>query len=253
MKPIRLTAYLLIFAASAFLVGCGQAKEAHHDEEGHEESASGATFKPGKGVMISDETRQILGLAISDVTEEKLPNVIRLNVQIFGETHRFSDADMDHTGCDVHGSGFLSPDQVSLVESKQAVKVLTADNRSFDGFVLSVKNSLAQGEAEVLIGIKDASTHLKDGDFVTATIFIPRDEPVTVIPRSSLLRTAEGTFVYVVNGDAFYRTAVKVGSETEEQVEIMDGLFAGDQVVAKPVETLWIIELRATKGGGHSH
>ena len=36
-------------------------------------------------------------------------------------------------------------------------------------------------------------------------------------------------------------------------VEITDGLLAGDQVVTKPVETLWLIELRATKGGGHSH
>jgi len=36
-------------------------------------------------------------------------------------------------------------------------------------------------------------------------------------------------------------------------VEIVDGLLAGDAVVTKPVQTLWLIELRATKGGGHSH
>ena len=256
MKPIRLTIYLLIVTTAAFLAGYGHAeeeKEHDHGEHDHEEVSSGATFKPGKGVMISDETRQILGLAISGVTEEKLPKVIRLNLQIFGETHRFSEAGMDHTGCDVHGSGFLAPDQVSFIEPKQTVKVSTADNRTFEGFVLSTKKSPAQGEDEVLVGVKDAATALKDGDFVTATIFIPRDEPVTVIPRSSLLRTAEGTFVYVVNGDAFYRTPVKAGSETEDRVEITDGLFAGDQVVTNPVETLWIIELRATKGGGHSH
>jgi multidrug efflux pump subunit AcrA (membrane-fusion protein) len=46
---------------------------------------------------------------------------------------------------------------------------------------------------------------------------------------------------------------VKTGSEADGKIEITDGLFQGDQVVAKPVETLWLIELRATKGGGHSH
>jgi multidrug efflux pump subunit AcrA (membrane-fusion protein) len=44
-----------------------------------------------------------------------------------------------------------------------------------------------------------------------------------------------------------------VGSEADGWVEITDGLLAGDQVVTKPVQTLWLIELRATKGGGHSH
>jgi hypothetical protein len=36
-------------------------------------------------------------------------------------------------------------------------------------------------------------------------------------------------------------------------VVIMDGLSVGDEIVAKPVKQLWLIELRATKGGQHSH
>lgn len=255
MKRIHLTGFLLVLTAAAFLAGCGHAKEEGHEEGGHEESASGASYKPGKGVIISEETRKILGLEVSDVTEENLPNIVRLNVQIFSETHRFSGMDMEHADCDVHGSGYISPDQAPLIEPKQPAKISTADHQSFDGFVLSVKDSdsLAQGETEVLVGVKDPDKTLKDGNFVTADISISRKDPVIVIPSSSLLRTAEGTFVYAVNGDAYYRTAVKVGSETDGKIEISDGLFAGDQVVSKPVETLWLIELRATKGGGHSH
>jgi hypothetical protein len=30
-------------------------------------------------------------------------------------------------------------------------------------------------------------------------------------------------------------------------------LLEGDTVVTRPVQTLYLIELRATKGGGHSH
>ena len=254
MKPFRLFIYFIALAVIMLPAGCGN-KES--DSHGHntekEEPPSGASFKPGKGVFLTDETSKILGLEVADVTEEKLPQVVRFNVQIYGETHRFMYSDVDHTGCDVHGSGFLSPERAVLVEPKQPVKLLTAANETMDGFVVAVQKTLAHGETEIIVGVTSAGTKLKDGEFVTATITLPRSEAVTVIPRSALLRTSEGAFVYAVNGNAYYRTAVKAGSEADGKIEIIDGLFAGDQVVTMPVETLWIIELRATKGGGHSH
>lgn len=253
MKNIRWIYSILVLVIGGFLL-TGNAFS-HGDEEGHghEEPSSGATFKPDEGVIISDETQEILGLQVADVVAEKMPRVAHLNIQIFGETHRFPDMDMAHTGCDVHGSGFLAPEEASLIEAKQPVKISTNDGQSFDGFVLSTKENLTQGEVEVLIGIKEAGTKLKDGNFATAAIIIPREESVIAIPRSALLRTIEGTFVYVAKGDAFRRRPVKAGSESDEKIEIMEGLAAGEKVVATPVETLWIIELRATKGGGHSH
>lgn len=246
-----------------FPLGCGPKKEDHSEgkehtegeegkEHGEEESPSGASFKAGKGVILTDETREILGVQIVDVTEEALPQNIKLNVQIFSETHRIKDLNIDHTGCEVHGSGFLPKDNAVLVEPKQSVKLVTAQKEVLEGFVVKVQKQLTQAEAEVIVGVTTAST-LKDGEFVNATISIPRDTPVTVIPSSALLRAAEGNFVYVVNGGPYLRTPVKLGSEAEGKIEVTDGLYAGDQVVAKPVETLWIIELRATKGGGHSH
>jgi len=57
----------------------------------------------------------------------------------------------------------------------------------------------------------------------------------------------------LIHGDAYLRTAVKTGAEADDQVEITDGPSAGDRVVSTPVQALWLIELRATKGGGHSH
>lgn len=250
MKSSRFFIYFLMFLIVTSLAGCG-AKESTDTE--HEESPSGASFKPGKGVMLTDETSKILGLETAEVIEENLPQVVRFNIQIFGETHRFTHLNMDHTGCDVHGSGFLTAEKASLVEAKQPVKLLTDGNEILDGFVVAVQKQLAYDETEVIVGVTSASAKLKDGEFVAATITLPRVTAVTVVPKSSLLRTSGGTFVYVTNGDAYYRTAVKVGSESDNKIEITDGLFAGDHVVVKPVETLWLIELRATKGGGHSH
>lgn len=240
--------------------GCGQKENGDHGHEkaesgGHEEeeSPSGASFKPGKGIIFTEETSKILGVETVDVTEEMLPEVVQVNIQIFSAKHRIEDIDLDHSGCDIHGSGFLSLDKSVLVKPKQLVKLVTSGNETYEGFVVTVQEPLAHGEAEVIVGITTAGGNLKDGDFVSATISVPRTGAVTVIPSSALLRTAEGTYVYVVNGSAYMRAVVKVGSTANGKIEITDGLYPGDQVVTKPVETLWIIELRATKGGGHSH
>ena len=264
MKPNRLTVFMWALLAVMILgIGCGRKEGDDHKEdsaqteekghEDHEESPSGASFKPGKGITLTDETRKILNVEIADVTEEKLPQVIHFNVQIFSETHRFVNVKEFHSGCDIHGSGSLSPDKMAIVEPKQPVKLVTASKETLEGFVVAVQKTLAHGENEIIVGITTAGAKVKDGEFMTASITLPREEMVTVIPRSALLKTAEGAFVYALNGSAYYRTAVKVGSESDDKIEIIDGLFAGDQVVTKPVETLWLIELRATKGGGHSH
>jgi hypothetical protein len=264
MKPVKLSSILL---AGLVLVGCGHkheegdghnhGKETAHgttDDHGHEaESPSGASFKAGKGVMLTEETRQILGVEVVEVAAQKLPTQIRFNVQVFGEKHHHAIQADDHTGCDVHGSGFLPPDKAAVLRAGQSVQVQTGDSNVLSGVVLAIEPALALSETEVIVGLTNATDKIKPGEFLSAIITLPRDNVVTVIPRSALLRTAEGTFVYAVNGDAFFRTAVKAGSASGDLLEITDGLFAGDAVVTKPVETLYLIELRATKGGGHSH
>ena len=265
MRSFQSAISLWMLVAVALLpVGCGHKEEDGHshgdgeaghseDEHGHEETPAGASFKPGKGVFLTDETREILGVEVADVTQEKLPQVIRFSVQIFSETHRFAYVGVNHPDCEFHGSGFLPPEKAALVKPGLQIQLLTSTNETTDGFVVAVQETLVYGETEVIIGITKAGGKLKDGEFVTAVITRPREEEVTVIPSSALLRTSEGTFVYAVNGDAYYRTPVKVGGEADGKVEITDGLLPGGQVVIKPVQTLWLIELRATKGGGHSH
>ena len=266
MKPLRFLRFVpVLLAAGALLVGCGHkegdghdhGKEAEHgkdDNHGHgEESPSGASFKAGKGVIVTQETKKLLGVEVADVADRKMPNQIRFTVQVFGEKHRHLLNPQDHTGCDVHGSGFLSMNTAATVKAGQPVQLLKETNSPLGGVVLAVQKALALGESEVVIGISNATAALKSGEFVPARISVPRDESVAAIPQSALLRTSEGSFVYAVNGDAYFRTAVKTGVEADGWVEITDGQLAGDQVVTKPVQTLWLIELRATKGGGHSH
>lgn len=251
------------------LAGCGR-KDGHKEGDGHDhakhsehvkedghghgdESPSGASFKVGEGITLTDETRKILGVEVADIAERMLSNSIRFTVQVFGEKHHHPLNQGDHSGCDVYGSAFLSSESAAVVKAGQPVHLFKETNSPLGGVVLAVQKALALGESEVVIGVSNATTALKSGEFVPARINLPRAEAVSVIPRAALLRASEGSFVYVVNGDAYLRTAVKTGAEADGWIEITDGLLAGDQVVTKPVQTLWLIELRATKGGGHSH
>jgi hypothetical protein len=264
MNPPQSLNFLLgLVVVGALVNGCGRkeadphdhSKEAAHDHgHGHgEESPSGASFKAGQGIMLTDETRKNLGVEVVDVAERNLPNQIPFTVQVFGEKHHHRLNQEDHSGCDVYGSGFLAPSTAAAVKPGQIVHLLKDTINPFQGIVLGVQKALALGESEVVIGVSNATALLTSGEFIPARINLPRDEIVAAIPESALLRTAEGTFVYAVNGHAYLRTAVKTGAEAEGWVEITDGLLAGDQVVSNPVQTLWLIELRATKGGGHSH
>lgn len=229
--------------------------ESHEDDhdEGHEESPSGASFKAGKGISIKDETRKILGIETASAVEENLPKEMRCNVQVYGDPHHFPGIDAEQTGCDIHGSGFLTEERAALIRPNQKVVLKGSAGQEFEGFVVAIQKPTAMGEAEVIIGVLNAESSLKDGQFLEAIIAIDREKVVITIPAAAILKTVENTFVYVVKGDYYQRIAVKVGNTTDGKTEIIEGISAGDSVVVKPVETLWLIELRATKGGGHSH
>jgi hypothetical protein len=267
----RIVGLVVVAAASFAEMGCGREQPSaqghgHDQDHGHDhdreqghghghgaESPSGASFKAGQGIVLTDETSKLIGLEIVDVAERAVARQIRLTVQVFDEKHHHLPSQEEHTGCDVHGSGFLSTNAAAPVNPGQVVQLFKHTNVVLSGVVLAVQKALALGESEVVVGVSNATALLKPGEFIPARISLPQEKPATAIPQQALLRTAEGTFVYTVNGAAYFRTAVKVGAQAEGWVEITDGLLAGDRVVTKPVQTLWLIELRATKGGGHSH
>ncbi len=263
MKVFRTTLLVSALVSAALFAGCGKkekegetAKEEHSKEDGHghgEESPSGAGFKAGKGVILTEETRKILGVEVADVEARKMAEQIRFTAQIFAINHNHPLGDMDHTLCNVRGAGFVTSNSSTLVKPGLIVDLFKGTNPPVPGYVVGVQKTLAIGESEIVVSATNATGVLKSGDFIPARITLPGEKEVPAVPSSALLRTSEGTFVYAVNGDAYFKTAVKIGDETDDWIEITDGLLAGDQVVTKQVQSLWLIELRATKGGGHSH
>jgi hypothetical protein len=74
-------------------------------------------------------------------------------------------------------------------------------------------------------------------------------QQVLTVPKAAVLNTTAGSSVYVENGEYYKRTVVELGRTLGDSVEIKEGVYEGDIVVTNAAQTLWLIELRAVKGG----
>jgi len=228
-------------AAAGLTAGCGRPhadEHAGHRHSAHSHSSDARSapvevhFKAGTGLTFPPEIRQAIGLTTAPVDERAVAHTFRVQAQVIE----------------------LGPPALAAV-SVSAEQGAALSNRPLTGarLIKAAPQTSAPGSLVDLTLALDGTATVRLGDHVDLTLSTSGASPVTAIPRSALLRSASGTFVYVVNGGTYLRTAVVTGAESADSIEVVDGLYAGDEVVTHPVEQLWLIELRATKGGGHSH
>jgi len=206
----------------------GKEEKAEVHEEGEK---AGVAFKAGRGLQRSAEIIKALGLSTVEAAERPLAAVVNIGAQVFA-----------------------TKPQVLAVANMAKEEGERLKKQRFTGAKINQIDRTATSAThlvEVVFAL-ERTPPPEIGDFVTLTL---TSEPQTAlaVPRSSVLDGATGTFVYVVNGEFYLRTPVKLGTRTADHVEITDGLYSGDVVVVSPVDQLWLAELRLTKGGGHSH
>lgn len=102
------------------------------------------------------------------------------------------------------------------------------------------------GEGISLCGATKESINLKTASVAERS---EGTEHILTVPKAAVLNTTAGSSVYVENGDYFKRTDVKLGRTFGDSIEIKEGVYEGDVVVTDAAQTLWLIELRAVKGG----
>lgn len=238
--------------ASEHAHGANAAEDHEHDEHEHEDGA--ARFVEGKGLALSEESREALGLTFSAAEHRRISSVVPVEAQVYRAATEPS-RQSGETGGSAYATAFLPPQAVKSVELGDGA-TLAGSAGSFSGSVWKVEATSrdALANEEVILAIPDAAGSLKVGDFLSGVITKPSSETdVLSIPLSAVLETAGGGFVFVKNDEFLLRKAVRTGSASADWIEIAEGLRDGDTVVTHPVETLYLIELRATKGGGHSH
>ena len=241
MRRLRRALFLLgVTAACVALAGCGP--EPAKKDAKNAGAKDLPSFKEGKGLLLSEETRKSIGLELAEVSERNLNRRLAVEVQVYEAT----------TGAVWRASGLVSKRQAEWLHPGQAVSLSSKDGQTMEGKLAGVagQTQAVAGQTELLFEMPAGGSRGAPGDFFTATMTATNQEAATTVPVAALLRSAQGDFVYVANGERLLRTAVAVGGETDGFVQITDGLYAGDRVAVKPVEMLWLTELRLATAGG---
>ena len=226
MKTLILASIAL--AAMLALSGCGPAEAKLHEQP----PENGAQFKKDSGLSLTDTMKKAIALKVAEVAEAKIAP--SFTVALSSSANEIS--------------GWLTAEQAALVKPGMKAELRAADMPQSRGTVKRIEKApyATLGDFEIAV---EPPAPLETGVRVQATFRAEPGEAVTAVPRSALLKTAEGDFVYAVNGSFFVRTPVKVGAQSDEHAEITDGLYTGDQIVTSPVMSLWLAELQVLRGG----
>jgi multidrug efflux pump subunit AcrA (membrane-fusion protein) len=242
---------LIVPVVMTLVAGCGH-KETNGHAHSDEKTDVGVTFNAKHGLHVPPETAKFIGLQVVDVEERKVPSTLQFSAHIYRAASEapFASSQVSAAATAL-ASASLSSAEAALLRVEQPVSVTTQGAASFPGRILGVNRDLEKASAhvEILLAISDERARLARGAFVSVSVHLGGERNVVSVPRSALLRTAEGDFVYTVSGEHFVRTPIKVGMVNHEFVEVTDGLYAGDGVAVTPVMTLWLAELQSIRGG----
>lgn len=235
MRRLSQVSFALPLATALFLAGCGKSQPAgsheghEHSENAHEGGEAPARFKEGQGLQLAAETAAALGLKTGEVEERAVTHTYEVTASVF------------EAGPPARASSLVPVEVADDLEAHPPAEAK----------LLSVRRDLSPAltQVEIVLALPGAPAV---GTTVNLTLRGPSSQNIAV-PRTALLRSATGAFVYVVNGAHLLRTPVKTGASDGEYIAILEGLYAGDVIATAAVEQLWLTELRLTKGGGHSH
>lgn len=129
---------------------------------------------------------------------------------------------------------YLSRMKVGLAAT---VKSDAYADRTFPGTILAIAPAVDTATNAALVRIRAANPGhaLKVGMFAEAHVAVAEHANALVVPPSAIVRDQEGAAAYVLTGDTAQRTAVKVGLEQPDAVEILEGLTEGQTVLTSNV------------------
>jgi RND family efflux transporter MFP subunit len=129
----------------------------------------------------------------------------------------------------------LSEEQLSKMSVGTVARITpTGSDQTFEGQVWQIAPTIdqatRQGTARIALAFNPA---LRPGGFATARISSGSFR-ATVVPQSTVLADAQGSFVYVVGDDKkATRRAVKTGAVTPAGIAIIEGLTGSEKVVLR--------------------
>jgi RND family efflux transporter MFP subunit len=116
------------------------------------------------------------------------------------------------------------------------VRVPEIPGRTFDGKVTRIANALQPGTRTLLteIDISNPDGTLTPGTYCTIELHIPRKTPSLVVPADAVIFNASGLHVAVLENGVAHMRDISIARDLGTEVEVRDGVKAGDQVILNP-------------------
>lgn len=120
-----------------------------------------------------------------------------------------------------------------FVGQEAIIKVDALADREFTGKVTMISPVVdpTNGTVKVTIDIDGAQKWLKPGMFASIYITTEKHENTLLIPKKALLLESETDQVYVMQDGRAHKVALTIGFSSGDNVEVLDGLQEGQQVV----------------------
>jgi len=143
-------------------------------------------------------------------------------------------------------ANFTVPEKASAVLKAGQTVRLTVDaypGRTFEGKITTIEPQIAADTRNIRVQATIANPDhlLKPGMFTTTTVVLPDKPAVVTVPETAVDYTLYGDSVFLITekkGDdgktslAAVRTFVRTGDRVGGRAEVLEGLKAGDRVVA---------------------
>jgi HlyD family secretion protein len=124
------------------------------------------------------------------------------------------------------------------------------EGRTVEGHVTAVSPEVKDGLVKGTVVFEEAPPGLKQGQRVSVRLLFEGRKGVLKLPRGPFAESGGGRFVYVVERGVATRRAVTFGVMSVSEVEIVDGLSAGDSVIISDTTQLGTASTVLLHSGG---
>jgi RND family efflux transporter MFP subunit len=156
---------------------------------------------------------------------------VKLGDRISPSNKLFSLVDLKSLIAQVHVPGR----DMRFILKGQSAEVTTdfLPGETFKGHVERISPVVDPGSGtfKVTLELKDDSSRLRPGMFITAHIVTATHETAVLVPKKAIVYDDGFPHVFVVNDSTATRVRLDIGFEDSENLEILDGTKQGDRIV----------------------
>jgi RND family efflux transporter MFP subunit len=127
--------------------------------------------------------------------------------------------------------------QAGSVRVGQAVELtVEGDSRRYSGRVVRLSPAISENNRTLLIEaeVPNRDGGLRPGSFAKAEIIVEAGEQIVTVPRDAIVTFAGIEKVLTVAEGQAVEKRVRTGRRLGEQIEITEGIAAGNQVIVEP-------------------